>query len=77
MTRRTEPRAWQGLRSLSGQGKLTKDKINKRGYNKFLEISKDVEVSISRERIAEDEKWDGLKGYITNTDFNAKEVIDQ
>lgn len=58
-------------------GKLTKDKINKRGYNKFLEISKDVEVSISRERIAEDEKWDGLKGYITNTDFNAKDVIDQ
>ena len=65
------------MRSLSGQGKLTKDKINKRGYNKFLEISKDVEVSISRERIAEDEKWDGLKGYITNTDFNAKDVIDQ
>ena len=40
-------------------GKLTKDKINKRGYNKFLEISKDVEVTISRERIAEDERWDG------------------
>lgn len=37
-------------------GKLTKDKINKRGYNKFLEISKDVEVTISRERIAEDER---------------------
>ena len=44
-------------------GKLTKDKINKRGYNKFLEISKDVEVTISQERIAEDERWDGLKGY--------------
>lgn len=58
-------------------GKLTKDKINKRGYNKFLEISKDVEVTISRERIAEDERWDGLKGYVTNTDLNAKDVIDQ
>ena len=58
-------------------GKLTKDKINKRGYNKFLEISKDVEVAISRERIAEDEKWDGLKGYVTNTDLKREDVIDQ
>ena len=58
-------------------GKLTKDNINKRGYNKFLEISKDVEVVINRERIAEDEKWDGLKGYVTNTDLKAMDVIDQ
>ena len=27
--------------------------------------------------IAEDERWDGLKGYVTNTDLNAKDVIDQ
>lgn len=58
-------------------GKLTKDKINKRGYNKFLEISRDVEVTISQERIAEDEKWDGLKGYVTNTGLETNEVIDQ
>ena len=58
-------------------GKLTKDKINKRGYNKFLEISKDVEVTISQERIAEDERWDGLKGYVTNTDLRREDVIDQ
>ena len=58
-------------------GKLTKDKINKRGYNKFLEISKDVQVTISQERIAEDERWDGLKGYVTNTDLRQEDVIDQ
>jgi transposase len=58
-------------------GWLTKDKINKRGYNKFLEISKDVQVTISQERIAEDEKWDGLKGYITNTGLEPEEVISQ
>ena len=58
-------------------GKLTKDKINRRGYNKFLEISKDVEVTISHERIAEDEKWDGLKGYVTNTGLKPEDVIDQ
>lgn len=58
-------------------GRLTKDKINKRGYNKFLEISKDVQVTISQEKIAEDVRWDGLKGYITNTSLDAEEVISQ
>ena len=45
--------------------------------SKFLEISKDVEVTISQERIAEDERWDGLKGYVTNTDLRREDVIDQ
>ncbi|GHV49238.1 hypothetical protein FACS1894181_07650 [Bacteroidia bacterium] len=54
---------------------MTKDKINKRGYNKFLEISKDVEALTSEQKIAEDNKWDGLKGYITNTGLDADKVI--
>ena len=58
-------------------GTITKQQVNKRDYNKFLEISKDIDVSISEEKIAEDCKWDGLKGYITNTDINAECVIDQ
>jgi transposase len=58
-------------------GKLTKENINKRGYNKFLEISKDVGVRISEEKITEDEKWDGLKGYITNTELMPEEVYKQ
>jgi len=56
---------------------LTKDKVNKRGYNKFLEISDDVKVSINYDKIKEDERWDGLKGYITNTDLPAKMVYEQ
>ena len=56
-------------------GILTKANVNKRGYNKFLEISKDVQVRINPEKIAEDERWDGLKGYVTNTDLTAAEVI--
>ncbi|MEG2243812.1 MAG: transposase, partial [Muribaculaceae bacterium] len=39
------------------------------------EISKDVEVVISEEKIAQDAKWDGLKGYITNTNLDAEKVI--
>lgn len=40
-------------------------------------ISKDVQVRINPEKIAEDERWDGLKGYVTNTDLAADEVISQ
>lgn len=58
-------------------GSITKDNINKRGYNKFLEISENVKVEINQTKIKEDEQWDGLKGYITNTSLAAKEVYDQ
>ena len=65
------------LRKAYSSGKLTKAQVNRRGYNKFLEISKDIQVSISEDRISEDEKWDGLKGYITNTDLDAERVVAQ
>jgi transposase len=58
-------------------GSITKDKINKRGYNKFLEVSDEVRVHINYEKIKEDEKWDGLKGYITNTGLSAKTVYEE
>ncbi len=58
-------------------GNITKENINKRGYNKFLEISDNVKVVINQERIHEDAKWDGLKGYITNTLLSAKDVYEQ
>jgi transposase len=65
------------LRKVYKSGKLTKQQVNKRGYNKFLEISKEIEVVISEQKIAEDSKWDGLKGYITNTALDADRVIAQ
>ena len=65
------------LRKAYSSGSLTKDQVNRRGYNKFLEISKDVQVSICEDKIAEDEKWDGLKGFVTNTDLDADRVVAQ
>ena len=65
------------LRKAYSSGRLTKDQVNRRGYNKFLEISKDVQVSICEDKITEDEKWDGLKGYVTNTDLDADRVVAQ
>jgi hypothetical protein len=48
--------------------------IYDRVLNKFLEISDDVQVTISQDKISEDAKGDGLKGYLTNTDLAANEV---
>ena len=55
-------------------GTIKKESINRRGYNKFLEITNDVEITINEEKILEDERWDRWKGYITNTDIAAKEI---
>lgn len=56
-------------------GKLTKDQINNRGYNKFLKIKNQVAVEMDEEKVKFDKKWDGLKGYITNTNLSNDEVI--
>lgn len=65
------------LKTAYKNGTITKDNINKRGYNKFLKISDNVAVTINQDRINEDEKWDGLKGYITNTELPANMVCQQ
>lgn len=65
------------LRKAYASGKITKSSVNKRGYNKFLEISKDVDVVISEDKIKEDAQWDGLKGYITNTSLAPSAVVEQ
>ena len=70
-------RGIERLRKAYSSGKLTKAQVNKRGYNKFLEISKDVRVEISEEKIRDDECWDGLKGYLTNTGLKPEEVVEQ
>ena len=65
------------LREAYSSGKIKKQNVNQRGYNKFLVIENDVMVSIDEAKIATDAQWDGLKSYITNTDLSASEVIDQ
>jgi len=58
-------------------GKLTKDHINNRGYNKYLKLSGEVNITIDYEKYEADSVWDGLKGYVTNTHLPRKEVIGQ
>ena len=51
-------------------GKVTKQSVNNRGYNKFLSLAGDMSVRIDYTKIEEDKKLDGLKGYITNIGQN-------
>lgn len=69
----------RGLKRLEKQirdGKLTKANINNRGYNKYLKIAGTLKVSIDKEKFELDGKWDGLKGYITNTNLTKDNVIE-
>lgn len=65
------------LRKRYAKGTITKADINKRGYNKFLTISSDIAVAIDEDKIAEDQVWDGLKGYKTNTSLSPEEVYQE
>ena len=67
----------KGIRRLEKayrNGALTKRNISKRGYNKFLSMDGVVRVAINYDRIADDERWDGLKGYLTNTDIPSQDI---
>lgn len=58
------------------RGKLSKKHINNKGYNKYLKLEGEVKISIDYEKYKADAKWDGLKGYLTNTLFTKEKVIE-
>jgi len=69
----------KGLKKLEKKvksGRLTKEHINNRGYNKFLKLIGEIKISIDYEEYQAEAKWDGLKGYLTNTDLDASAVIE-
>ena len=57
-------------------GKLTKSSINNRGYNKYLKLEGEVSIEIDYDKYNKDDKWDGLKGYITNSKLSGKQIIE-
>lgn len=56
-------------------GKLSKSNINNRGYNKYLKLDGQIKVSIDHDKFNQDGKWDGLKGYETNSKLPQEEII--
>ena len=58
-------------------GKLSKQNINNKGYNKYLKLEGETKISIDYNKYTEDSAWDGLKGYRTNTSLSKEDVIKQ
>jgi transposase len=57
-------------------GSLTKAQINNKGYNKFLKMDGEIKIVVDKTKISTDKKWDGLKGFITNTSLSKEAVIE-
>lgn len=55
---------------------MIKSNINNRGYNKFLKLEGEITVAIDTEKLKQDTKWDGLKGYLTNTKIPKDQIIE-
>ena len=69
----------KGIRKLEKQiriGRLTKASINNRGYNKFLKLEGQINVSLDDEKLKQESRWDGLKGYLTNAKLNKNQIIE-
>jgi transposase len=64
------------LEKLIQNQRLTKKHINNRGYNKYLRLEGNLKVTIDYEKFNTDSCWDGLKGYITNSQLKKEEVIE-
>jgi transposase len=69
----------KGIRKLEKQivrGRLTKASINNRGYNKFLKLDGSISVTLDQEKVADDSRWDGLKGYLTNAKISKDQIVE-
>ena len=57
-------------------GKITKASVNNRGYNRLLTLQGETTVTIDQDKIVEDARLDGLKGYVTNSKIKDKEIVE-
>lgn len=74
--RHNRERGLQRLRKRIRSGRMTKEQLNNRGYNKFLKLAGKIEVAIDESKVAEAARWDGLKGYMSNTGLPPSEIIE-
>lgn len=63
------------LRKRFASGKVTKQSVNNRGYNSLLSVDGEMSVKIDDEKIAQASRFDGLKGYITNSKLPVGEIV--
>ena len=52
--------------------------ISNFGYQKFIKVSSDAQISIDKEKLIKAAAWDGLHGVFTNIkDLSAEEILEQ
>jgi len=51
------------LRKQTRCGRLTKENLNNRGYNKFLKLTGEVLVEIDESKVEQTARWDGLERF--------------
>jgi transposase len=59
-------RAIQRLEKKLAKQKSPKNYLSNYGYKKYLKVIGETQIEFDQEKIAEDQKWDGLHGVITN-----------
>jgi len=60
------------------KSKDPKQLISNYGYKKFVKVDGSVDVALDDEKIAEEAKWDGLHGVVSNAkDLSQKEILSQ
>ncbi|MFW5690713.1 MAG: IS1634 family transposase, partial [Planctomycetota bacterium] len=69
-------RGLRRLRKRISSGRLSKEHLNNRGYNRFLTLTGEVTVELDEAKVAQAARWDGLKGYLTNTKLSPDAVIE-
>ena len=81
----------QKLRDKLSKNRSVKSQLSNQGYKKYLQLKQttqdskdttkkscDISIVLNEEKIKEDEKWDGLKGIVTNnTTLSNEELIHQ
>ena len=77
-------KAIEKLQKRLKSSKSVKSQLSNNGYKKYLQLqskdkdSCDISIELNEQKIKEDEKWDGLKGIITNnTSLSDEELIEQ
>jgi transposase len=56
-------------------GKLTKEHLNKKGYNVYLKMEGKATIKIDYDAFNRDATWEGIKGYLTNTKMTRLDVM--
>ena len=69
-------RGLQKLEKHLKSGKISKEHLNNRGYNKYLKLEGQMAVSIDYDKFKKDAQWDGLKSYLTNSKLSRESIME-